>query len=169
MNMKLGPALKIFNIVNMLHGKKHQPLPNWNWERAPHRHFKMDLAVIGRWRNSSLLQNMQDLQNKIILLFLCFVADLPLIYHRRVHPFLDALKSVLKGGGTKNTYIIGSKKKSRYIMHHISDFSNKLRLQLSKCPLLVIIFYCCCSGQIDETKEWYKLSSAIYTFLSQLA
>ena len=30
MNMKLGPALKIFNIVNMLHGKKHQPLPNWN-------------------------------------------------------------------------------------------------------------------------------------------
>ena len=116
MNMKLGPALKIFNIVNMLHGKKHQPLPNWNWERAPHRHFKMDLAVIGRWRNSSLLQNMQDLQNKIILLFLWFVADLPLIYHRRVHPFLDALKSVLKGGGTKNTYIIGSKKKSRYIM-----------------------------------------------------
>ena len=30
MDMKLGPALKIANIVNMIQGKKHQPLPKWN-------------------------------------------------------------------------------------------------------------------------------------------
>jgi hypothetical protein len=27
MDMKLGPALKIANIVNMIQGKKHQPIP----------------------------------------------------------------------------------------------------------------------------------------------
>jgi len=28
MNLKLGPALKILNLVNLLLGKKHNPLPN---------------------------------------------------------------------------------------------------------------------------------------------
>ena len=27
MNMKLGPALKVSNIINMLQGKKHLPIP----------------------------------------------------------------------------------------------------------------------------------------------
>ncbi len=30
MDMKLGPALKICNIVNMIQGKKHMPLLNWD-------------------------------------------------------------------------------------------------------------------------------------------
>jgi SAM domain (Sterile alpha motif). len=29
MDMKLGPALKISNIVEMLQGKKHLPMPQW--------------------------------------------------------------------------------------------------------------------------------------------